>query len=213
MKFFFQPLTTYLLVVVLTLMSAHSQDSDLRGAIFPDQPMWLISIDTGNYPDSRNYIDLFPVDGWPFVVMNLSLSKNYDETGKRLLPLGEANLTAESWLRTYAENGVWAMVQQTSDRYHRYEHSGLTTHENFLQKYPGFIGFNYAEQYWDFNEASFSSTWMDCTSHFADLLSMDVLTTGNAPEPVGVLHTRGIPQLEQEFVRFEDGERLALRLI
>lgn len=56
----------------------------LRRPISPDQPMWLVHIDTWNYPDPQKIIDLIPEDIRPYVVMNISLSINHDDSGKWL---------------------------------------------------------------------------------------------------------------------------------
>ena len=38
--------------------------------------MWLIHIDTWNFPDPQKIIDLVPIDIRPYVVFNISLSIN-----------------------------------------------------------------------------------------------------------------------------------------
>ena len=65
-----------LLVVHAVQMDAHA--APLRRPISPQQPMWLIHIDTWNYADPQKIIDLIPPDIRPFVVMNISLSISHD---------------------------------------------------------------------------------------------------------------------------------------
>ncbi len=144
----------------------------LRRPISPDQPMWLVHIDTWNYPDPQKIIDLIPEDIRPYVVMNLSLSINHNDDGK-WLRLGDAYETAESWLRTCAENRMWAMIQQSSGGYNHFGDSDLGVYEDFYRNYPNFIGFNYAEQFWGFDDPPLSPSWTDRVAHFANLLELN----------------------------------------
>ncbi len=144
----------------------------LRRPVSPDQPMWLVHIDTWNYPDPQKIIDLIPEDIRPYVVMNISLSINHDETSLKWLRLGDGYLTAESWLRVCAENNMWAMIQQASGGYNHFGDYDLGVYEDFYRNYPNFIGFNYAEQFWGFGDPPLSPPWIDRISHFANLLEL-----------------------------------------
>ena len=54
----------------------------IRRPLSPQQPMWLIHIDTWLYPDPQKIIDMIPSDILPYVVFNLSLSVEGSSTGK-----------------------------------------------------------------------------------------------------------------------------------
>ncbi len=133
--------------------------------------MWLVHIDTWNYPDPQKIIDLVPQDIRPFVVMNISLSINHDDNDK-FLRLGNGYETAKSWLRVCAENRMWAMIQQASGGYNHFGDDDLGVYEEFYRSYPNFIGFNYAEQFWGFNDPPLSPPWIDRITHFANLLEL-----------------------------------------
>jgi len=88
--------------------------SPLRRPISPQQPMWLVHIDTWNWADPQKIIDLVPMDVRPYVVFNISLSINHDAETGQWLTVEYGYETAKSWLRTCAENQVWAMIQPSS---------------------------------------------------------------------------------------------------
>ena len=88
--------------------------ANLRRPISPEQPMWLVHIDTWNWADPQKIIDLIPEDILPYVVFNISLSINWDDEQKEFLTVQYGYETAKSWLRTCAENQVWAMIQPAS---------------------------------------------------------------------------------------------------
>jgi hypothetical protein len=161
----------FFISALATMLDAFASNP-LRRPISPDQPVWLIHIDTWNYPDPQKIIDLIPSDIRPYVVMNISLSMFHDTTG-RYKVVEYAYETAKSWLRTCAENRMWAMVQCASGGYARFSDLDLTQSEEFFRNYPNFLGFNYAEQFWGFDEADpLSSKWSDRMNHFADLLQL-----------------------------------------
>lgn len=149
-------------------------ETPLRRPISPHQPMWLIHIDTWNYADPQKIIDLIPKDIRPYVVMNISLSINHDVATSRFKIVEYGYETAKSWLRTCAENKMWATVQVASGGYTRLSDFDLSVYEEFYRDYPNFIGFNYAEQFWGFDDSSdpISPKWSDRMAHFADLLKV-----------------------------------------
>jgi hypothetical protein len=152
--------------------SRASSNGMLRRPISPNQPMWLIHIDTWNYPDPQKIIDLVPEDIRPFVVMNISLSISRDpETGEwKLVEYGYE--TAKSWLRTCAENRMWAMIQPSSGGFSHFSDFDLSVYEEFYRDYPNFIGFNYCEQFWGFGE-KYSVTWAQRFAHFTNLMKLN----------------------------------------
>lgn len=149
------------------------QDFSLRRPISPEQPMWLVHIDTWNYPDPQKIIDLIPKDIRPYVVMNISLSTFHDSDTYRFTRAEYGAEIAKSWLRTCAENRMWAMVQPASGGYSHFPDGDMPFFEDFFTEFPNFLGFNYAEQFWGFGEDNpYSPEWSERMSHFADLLEL-----------------------------------------
>lgn len=146
----------------------------MRRPISPEQPMWLIHIDTWNYPDPKKIIELIPEDIRPFVVMNISLSISHDVATSRFQVAEYGYEIAKSWVRTCAENQMWAMVQLSSGGYAQFSDFDLSVYEEFYKDYPNFIGFNYAEQFWGYDDPNdpLSAKWTDRMSHFANLLKL-----------------------------------------
>ncbi|NMB39305.1 MAG: hypothetical protein GX994_07030, partial [Firmicutes bacterium] len=56
-----------------------TSNTNLRRPVSPEQPMWLVHIDTWNWADPQKIIDLIPEDILPYVVFNISLSINWDD--------------------------------------------------------------------------------------------------------------------------------------
>jgi hypothetical protein len=117
---------------------------------------------------------LIPQDIRPYVVMNIALSISHDEDGRfKVAEYGYE--IAKSWLRTCAENRMWAMVQCSSGGYSQFSDFDLSVYEEFFRDYPNFIGFNYCEQSWGFDDAAtdpLSAYWTDRIAHFAGLLKL-----------------------------------------
>ncbi|WP_309762484.1 glycoside hydrolase family 98 domain-containing protein [Chryseobacterium sp. SORGH_AS_1175] len=74
--------TALSLLILLAFLSANpvfSQNTvPLRRTVSPQQPMYMIHIDTWNYANPQKIIDLIPADIRPYVVMNISLSISHD---------------------------------------------------------------------------------------------------------------------------------------
>lgn len=163
-----------LLILFLTMcqINLFSQTKvPMRRPISPEQPMWLMHIDTWNWPDPQKVIDLIPKDIRPYVVMNISLSISHDtNTGKfNIVTYGYE--TARSWLRVCAENGMWATVQCASGGFSHFSETDLSVYEEFYREYPNFIGWNYAEQFWGFDDR-FSCSFPERIAHFVDLMKL-----------------------------------------
>lgn len=149
----------------------------IRRTISPEQPMWLIHIDTWNFPDPQKIIDLVPIDIRPYVVFNISLSINHDsETGKwKIVEYGYE--TAKSWLRTCAENRVWAIIQPSSGGFSHfpdimnYTDMESSLYNEFFRDYPNFLGFNYCEQFWGFDD-KFSVSFPQRLAHWSNLMKL-----------------------------------------
>jgi hypothetical protein len=133
--------------------------------------MWLIHIDTWSYPDPQKIIDLIPPDIRPYIVMNISISINHDNTTGKWLQAEYGYETAKSWVRTCAENRMWVMIQQSSGGFAHFSDFDLSVYEEFYRDYPNFIGFNYAEQFWGFGD-QWSVTWTERIAHFTNLLGL-----------------------------------------
>lgn len=152
-----------------------SPTGQLRRPITPEHPAWLIHIDTWCTPDPQAIIDMIPSDILPYVIFNISLSVSRDDEDN-FNNVANGYETAKSWLRTCAANNVWAMVQGASggfchwpdfSDYSQFEGSLF---EEFYRDYPNFLGFNYAEQGWGFDDNS--STYDERLQHFACLMQL-----------------------------------------
>lgn len=148
-----------------------TETSKLRRPVSPDQPMWIVHIDTWNNADPQKIIDLIPPDIRPFVVMNIALSVSHDAETGDWRRVDDGYETVNSWLRTVAQNGMWAMVQQSSGAYAHFSDYDLSVYEQLYREYPNLIGFNYAEQFWGFGDAA-TPPWQDRIQHFANLLEL-----------------------------------------
>ena len=67
----------------------------MRRPLSPEQPMWIVHIDSWNYADPAKIIDLIPEDVLPYVVFNISLSINWDGTNKKWLMVKDGYETAK----------------------------------------------------------------------------------------------------------------------
>ncbi|MBP1618102.1 MAG: endo-1,4-beta-xylanase precursor [Bacteroidetes bacterium] len=161
------------ILIAFVQLAAYGQVA-MRRPISPSQPMLLIHIDSWNYADPQKIIDLIPSDVRPYVVMNISLSINHDASTGAWKIVEYGYETAKSWLRTCAENGIWCMVQPASGGACHFSDTDLTVYKEFYENYPNFIGFNYAEQFWGFDDASDprSVAWTTRIAHFVDLVNL-----------------------------------------
>lgn len=94
--------------------AAKAAEPTLRRPVSPEQPMWIVHIDTWNYADPAKIIDLIPEDILPYVVFNISMSINYDHDTHTWGMVNDGYELAKSWLRTCAEKNVWALIQPAS---------------------------------------------------------------------------------------------------
>jgi hypothetical protein len=146
----------------------------LRRPISPQQPMWLIHIDTWNYPDPQKIIDLIPADIRPYVVLNISLSISHTVSNSQFRVAEYGYEIAKSWMTLCAQNRMWAIIQQSSGGFHQFSDFDLSVYEEFYRDYPNLIGFSYAEPFWGFDDASdpLSANWTDRMTHLANLLGL-----------------------------------------
>lgn len=169
--------------------------SAMRRPCDPDHPMLIVHIDTWNTADPAKIIATIPEDIKPYCVFNISMSINWSNDKHEWLMTQDGYELAKSWLKTCSDEGVWCMVQPASGgqcHFPDYDSSGnivnfpnkgeFTAHadddyENtiyaeFFRDYPGFIGFNYSEQFWGFESSDFPVTPIQRYQHFAKLLKL-----------------------------------------
>ena len=165
-----------LLSFVMLFSQLCSAATALRRPISPDLPMWIIHIDVWNTADPQKIIDLIPADIKPYVVMNLSLSCQYD-TSKNIYKMPQnAMYTFESWARVCSQNKLWFMCQPASGGHTHIMDDDVTSFEYFFKNYDNFLGWNYAEQFWGFDERNdrSSSTFASRMQGFARLMDLSV---------------------------------------
>ena len=145
-----------------------------RRPIDNKHPMWLVHIDVWNQADPQKIINLIPDDVKPFVVLNLSMSCAYNkEQGIYERPYS-AIRTYKSWATICQKNKMWFTCQPASGGHTHIQDNDLETFEYFFTHYPNFVGWNYAEQFWGFDEAGdpSSSSQASRLALFAKLVPM-----------------------------------------
>ena len=160
-----------LLALLLTGMQTNAQQ---RRPIDSKHPLWLVHIDVWNAADPQKIIDLIPDDIKPYVCMNLSLSCQYD-TEKNVYKMPQnAVPTYKSWASVCQANGLWFTCQPASGGHTHIQDDDLETFEYFYKRFPNFLGWNYAEQFWGFDEPNdkSSSTQTSRIALFAKLVPM-----------------------------------------
>lgn len=163
-------IVTILLSALAMFVQLHA-GSNLRRPADPEHPMWIVHIDTWNWPDPQKIIDLIPDDIRPYCVMNISLSVSHDDNTGVFNIVRDGYSTAESWVRTCAQNRMWCTVQPSSGGFCHFPDGDMTIYEEFFRKYPNFIGWNYAEQFWGYDD-KFSVSVPERLSHFARLMQL-----------------------------------------
>ena len=155
-----------------------AETSVMRRPCSSESPMWIVHIDSWNYPDPEKIIDIVPEDILPYVVFNLSLSINYSPTEHRWLMVQDGIECARSWMKVCADKGVWTMIQPASGgQCHFPDYAADYDLDNtifgeFFRDYPNFIGYNYCEQFWGFDTEDFPVTYQQRYDHFAALLKL-----------------------------------------
>lgn len=165
-------LIAFFSLLSIMLFPLKALSAEMRRPLSPQQPMYIFHIDVWNNADPQKVIDLVPEDMLPYTVFNISLSAspNVTKDGFR---------TAESWLRTCAENRVWALIQPASGGHSWFSDYDTETYRYFFENYPNLLGFNYCEQFWGFDDAdglhpfgNKSPTITDRMNHFVNLLDL-----------------------------------------
>jgi hypothetical protein len=167
-------LPNFIVLLLMLMASFQMASAQERRPIDSEHPLWLIHIDVWNKADPQKIIDLIPDDIKPYVCMNLSLSCQYD-TQKNVYKMPQnAVKTYKSWGSVCQANGLWFTCQPASGGHTHIQDDDLETFEYFYKRYPNFLGWNYAEQFWGFDEANdkSSSTQASRIALFAKLVPM-----------------------------------------
>ncbi len=165
-------------IAALTLhlgLFAQDEAQPLRRPISTIAPAWIVHIDCWNYPDPEKIIDLIAEDIRPFAIFSIALSSN-----DNLSPDGPAII--DSWIKTCAAKGVWCMIQPASGAHNRLpeitaDGEGSEAYEQYYRDYPNFLGFSFAEQFWDFGQNG-CPTWEERQQTLIALLEMAHLYGG-----------------------------------
>lgn len=160
-----------ILLIALLCNAVAFADAPLRRPINVNQPAWFVHIDNWNDADPQKIIDLIPEDIKPYVIFNISMSISHNETTGVFDRVPDGYSTARSWLRCCAENNLWAMVQCSSGGFSHFSETDLRFYEELYRDYPNFVGWNYAEQFWGFDD-KFSCSFDERLNHFADLMKL-----------------------------------------
>jgi hypothetical protein len=182
----FKLIISLLLTFVVTVNA--QTKTPLRRAISPSSPVILVHIDTHTWPDPQKCIDLIPTDIRPYLVMNISLSAG--DFVRKKYPF----TICESWIRTCAENRIWATIQPASGYFCNFSDTALDDYEYFY-KYPNFLGWNFAEQNWGFPTLQDYITRLDLFTNLLKiankyggyLMVSNFLPLGNNSNAVGKL--------------------------
>ena len=163
-----------LFLAVILFIAVQSTSAQQRRPIDNEHPLWLIHVDVWFNADPQKTIDLVPEDIRPYVCMNLSLSCGYDKDKNRYKMPQQAVLTYKSWATVCQQNGMWFTCQPASGGHTHIQDDDLETFEYFFKQYPNFLGWNYAEQFWGFDEPGdlSSSTQSTRLALFAQLVEM-----------------------------------------
>ncbi len=155
-------------------MAVQCVSAQQRRPVDNEHPLWLIHVDVWYQADPQKIIDLVPEDIRPYVCMNLSLSCQYDKAKNVYKMPQQAVRTYKSWATVCQQNGVWFTCQPASGGHTHIQDDDIETFEYFFKQYPNFLGWNYAEQFWGFDEAGdmSSSTQSTRLALFARLVEM-----------------------------------------
>ncbi|MBQ8051169.1 MAG: glycosyl hydrolase family 98 [Bacteroidaceae bacterium] len=159
------------LVLLFVSLSVAAQQ---RRPIDNRHPLWMVHVDVWNTADPQKIIDLIPEDIRPYVCMNLSFSCQYD-TERNMYKMPRCAVrTYRSWGTICQKNGLWFTCQPASGGHTHIQDDDLETFEYFFRRFPNFLGWNYAEQFWGFDESGdkSSSTQASRIALFAKLIPM-----------------------------------------
>ena len=164
-----------LLCLFLALCPSAFALAQQRRPIDNEHPMWMIHVDVWNAADPQKIIDLIPDDIKPYVCMNLSLSCQFDKEKNIYKMPQNAMRTYRSWGTVCQANGMWFTCQPASGGHTHLQDTDLESFEYMFRKFPNFLGWNFAEQFWGFDEQATdksSSTQASRWALFAKLVEM-----------------------------------------
>ena len=164
-------LVVLLLVLTATMQGLKAQE---RRPIDSQHPLWFIHCDVWYKADPQKIIDLIPEDVRPYICLNLSLSCQYDKEKNQYKMPHYAFQTYKSWGTVCQQNGIWFSCQPASGGHTHIQDDDMVTFEYFFKQFPNFLGWNYAEQFWGFDESGdlSSSTQTSRWALFARLVEM-----------------------------------------
>ena len=167
-------LYSVMVALLAMLMSWQGVSAQQRRPIDNENPLWLIHVDVWNKADPQKIIDLIPDDIKPYVCLNLSLSCQYDTEKKVYKMPQNAIRTYKSWATVCQHNNMWFTCQPASGGHTHIQDDDLEIFEYFYKRYPNFLGWNYCEQFWGFDEPNdeSSSSQTDRLALFAKLVPM-----------------------------------------
>lgn len=160
--------------LLMFLFASNSMMAQQRRPVDSQHPLWLVHVDVWYKADPQKIINLIPEDLRPYVCLNLSLSCQYDKDKNVYKMPQNAFQTYKSWGTVCQQNGMWFTCQPASGGHTHIQDNDLVTFEYFFKQFPNFLGWNYAEQFWGFDEAGdkSSSTQMARWQLFAKLVEM-----------------------------------------
>ncbi len=164
----------FALLFGISFFSFSSVAAQTRRPIDNQHPLWFIHVDVWYKADPQKIINLIPEDIRPYVCLNLSLSCQYDKDLNIYKMPQNAFQTYKSWGTVCQQNGMWFSCQPASGGHTHIQDNDMVTFEYFFKKFPNFLGWNYAEQFWGFDEAGdkSSATQTDRWALFAKLVEM-----------------------------------------
>ena len=164
-------LVVLLLALTATMQGLKAQE---RRPIDSQHPLWFIHCDVWYKADPQKIIDLIPEDVRPYICLNLSLSCQYDKEKNQYKMPHYAFQTYKSWGTVCQQNGIWFSCQPASGGHTHIQDDDMVTFEYFFKQFPNFLGWNYAEQFWGFDESGdlSSSTQTSRWALFARLVEM-----------------------------------------
>ena len=144
--------TRLLSILCILLMSIQISTAQERRPIDNKHPLWFIHVDVWYEADPQKIIDLIPEDIRPYVCLNLSLSSSHDEKTSVFRKPQYAFQTLKSWATVCQLNEMWFSCQFSSGGYVHVPDDDMATYEYFFKQFPNFLGWNFAEQFWGFDE-------------------------------------------------------------
>ena len=164
----------FVLTFVLSFVTVYGAFAQERRPIDSKHPLWFIHVDVWYRADPQKIIDLIPDEVKPYVCLNLSLSCQYDKDLNLYKMPQYAFQTYKSWGTVCQKNGMWFSCQPASGGHTHIQDDDLVTFEYFFKHFPNFLGWNYAEQFWGFDESGdmSSSTQANRWALFAKLVEM-----------------------------------------